>query len=174
MQNPQAIAGDESHTLQKGYKRSGSSLNACKQSIINDQGMRSAGRKGLSVSVRGLRVRMSPAGMAESQPGMQCWSLKSSKLFLFCPSNLTAPNKSHNPPLVIPSGPGFPTSLHYPGPRMRLSVESRMKSTEATVFDRNPGQPSCSAPRLPRKGLRSVSSPTNSSSLSGAPHRLIA
>jgi hypothetical protein len=58
----------------------------------------------------------------------------------FCPSDLTAPNKSHRPPLVIPSVPGFPTSQLYQRQRMRLSVkESRMKSTEATVFDRKSG-----------------------------------
>jgi hypothetical protein len=50
----------------------------------------------------------------------------------FYPSNLTAPNKSHRPPLVIPP------------------------------------VPACSAPRLPHKDLRSLSSPTQSSSLSAA------
>jgi hypothetical protein len=34
-------------------------------------------------------------------------------LFLFYPSDLTAPNKSHRPPLVIPSVPGFPPSRLY-------------------------------------------------------------
>ncbi len=32
-------------------------------------------------------------------------------LFLFCPSNLTAPSKSHHPPLVIPSAAEFPATL---------------------------------------------------------------
>src|ERR1700723_495988 len=54
-----------------------------------------------------------------------------SLLFLFCPSDLTAPNKSHYSPLCHP--------------------------------ERSRGI--CGAPRLPHKGLRSVSSPTESSSL---------
>src|ERR1700733_3070668 len=58
-------------------------------------------------------------------------------LFLFCPSDLTAPNKSHHPPLCHP--------------------------------ERSRGI--CGAPRLPRKDPRSVSFPTDSSSLSAAPHR---
>jgi hypothetical protein len=57
----------------------------------------------------------------------------------FCPSDLAAPNKSRRPQLVIPSVPGFPTSRPYQRQRVRLSVESRMKSTEATVFDRKSG-----------------------------------
>ena len=60
-------------------------------------------------------------------------------LFLFYPTDLTAPNKSHHPPLCHP--------------------------------ERSRGI--CGVPRLPHKGFRSVSSPTESSSLSGAPHRLI-
>ena len=116
----------------RGTRDRAAPLTACKQSIINDQGMRSAGRKGLSVSVRGLRVRMSPAGMAESQPGMQCWSLKSSKLFLFCPSNLTAPNKSHNPPLVIPSA--------AEGPAVRPGSRTKVPVLLVLPQNRHPGQ----------------------------------
>jgi hypothetical protein len=58
-------------------------------------------------------------------------------LFLFCPSDLTAPNKSHYSPLCHPACPGVP-------------------------WERSRGI--CSAPRLPHKGFRSVSSPTDSSS----------
>ena len=42
-------------------------------------------------------------------------------LFLFCPSNLTAPNKGHHPPLVIPTR--IPAAQHWTGPRVRLSVK---------------------------------------------------
>jgi hypothetical protein len=59
-------------------------------------------------------------------PGLP-WNRSEAKwrdlLFLFCPSNLTVPNKNHHPPLVIPSVPGFPTSRLYQRQRMRLSLK---------------------------------------------------
>src|ERR1700733_12664653 len=62
-------------------------------------------------------------------------------LFLFCPSDLTAPNKSHHPPLCHPERTrisyltALPTATYA-----ALRKESRMKSTEATVFDRKSGE----------------------------------
>jgi hypothetical protein len=85
----------------------------------------------------------------------------------FCPSDLTAPNKSHHPPLVIPSA----LRISYYAARKTttyaaFSKESRMRFIETTKPDRKSGasRGTCSAPRLPHKGLRSVSSPTESSS----------
>jgi hypothetical protein len=69
-------------------------------------------------------------------------------LFLLCPSNLTVPNKSHHPPLVIPKRTrisyfvALPTATYADLPK-----ESRMKSTEATVFDRKSGAAEGSAVR---------------------------
>jgi hypothetical protein len=51
-------------------------------------------------------------------------------LFLFCPSNLTASNKSHHPPLVIPTR--IPATKHRTGPRV--------KCINATNLNRNPGE----------------------------------
>jgi hypothetical protein len=61
-------------------------------------------------------------------------------LFLFCPSDLTAPNKSHRPPLCHPER----SRISYftappPTTYAALRKESRMKSTEATIFDQKSG-----------------------------------
>jgi hypothetical protein len=66
----------------------------------------------------------------------------------FCPSDLTAPNKSHRPPLCHPACPGVPwerTRISYytalpAATYAALRTESRMKSTEATAFDRKFGE----------------------------------
>jgi hypothetical protein len=85
----------------------------------------------------------------------------------FCPSDLTGPNKSHPPLLVIPSA----LRISYHAALINVHVcgflnESRMKFTDATKPDRKSGgrRGTCSATWLPHKGLRSVSSPTKSSS----------
>src|ERR1700721_4745788 len=58
----------------------------------------------------------------------------------FCPSDLTAPNKSHRPPLCHPERPriSYFTALSA-ATYAALHKESRMKSVEATVFDRKSG-----------------------------------
>jgi hypothetical protein len=66
----------------------------------------------------------------------------------FCPSHLTAPNRSHHPPLCHPERTrisyfaGLPAATYA-----ALRKESRMKSTEATVFDRKSGAAEGSAVR---------------------------
>ena len=58
----------------------------------------------------------------------------------FCPSDLTAPNKSHHPPLVIPKRTQISYFAALPAATYAaLRKESRTKSTEATVFDRKSG-----------------------------------
>jgi hypothetical protein len=58
----------------------------------------------------------------------------------FCPSNLTAPNKSHRPPLCHPERTRISYFTVLPSETYAaLRKESRMKSTEATVFDRKSG-----------------------------------
>jgi hypothetical protein len=55
-------------------------------------------------------------------------------------------------------------------------IDFHVKSSSFKTRLSSRAQPICGAPRLPHKGLRSVSSPTESSSLSGAPspiHRVI-
>jgi hypothetical protein len=53
---------------------------------------------------------------------------------------LTAPNKSHHPPLVIPSELRISYFAALPAATYAaLRKESRMKSTEAMVFDRKFG-----------------------------------
>src|ERR1700733_6185437 len=61
-------------------------------------------------------------------------------LFLFCPSDLTAPNKSHRPPLCHPERTRISYLTALPAAKYSaLRKESRMKSTEATAFDRKSG-----------------------------------
>jgi hypothetical protein len=61
-------------------------------------------------------------------------------LFLFCPSDLTAANKSHRPPLCHPERTRISYLTAQPAVTYAaLRKESRMKSTEATVFDRKSG-----------------------------------
>ena len=61
-------------------------------------------------------------------------------LFLFCPSNLTVPNKSHYPQLCHPERTqiSYFTALQAEA-YAALRKESRMESTEATVFNRKSG-----------------------------------
>jgi hypothetical protein len=60
--------------------------------------------------------------------------------FFFCPSDLTAPNKSHHPPLCHPERSRISYFTALPAATYAaLRKESRMKSTEATVFDRKSG-----------------------------------
>jgi hypothetical protein len=62
------------------------------------------------------------------------------RLFLFCPSDLTTPNKSHYSPLCHPERTRISYFTALPAARYAdLRKESRMTSTEATVFDRKPG-----------------------------------
>ena len=70
------------------------------------------------------------------------------QLFL-CPSQLAVPNKSHHAPLCHPER----TRISYfaalsAATYAALRKESRMKSTEATVFDRKSGAAKGSAVRL--------------------------
>jgi hypothetical protein len=59
---------------------------------------------------------------------------------LFCPSNLTSPNKSHHPPLCHPERTRISYFAALPAATYAaLRKESRMESTEATVFDRKSG-----------------------------------
>jgi hypothetical protein len=61
-------------------------------------------------------------------------------LFLFCPSTLTAPNKSHRPPLCHPERTRISYLTALPAATYAaLRKESRMTSTEATAFDRKSG-----------------------------------
>jgi hypothetical protein len=60
-------------------------------------------------------------------------------LCLFCPSDLTAPNKSHHPPLVIPTR----NSCHVALDRAACAPfrkERRMKHISSTNLNRNPGE----------------------------------
>jgi hypothetical protein len=57
-----------------------------------------------------------------------------------CPSDLTAPNKSHRPPLCHPERTRISYFTALPAATYAaLRKESRMRSTEATVFDRKSG-----------------------------------
>jgi hypothetical protein len=92
------------------------------------------------------------------------------------PNRIVIPTEAEGPAVHIPprkaqwtrrpslchpdrSVPGFPATLHWTGPRVRLSVrERRMKSTNATKFHRNPGERSggiCSSADLSWKRLSS-------------------
>jgi hypothetical protein len=63
-------------------------------------------------------------------------------LFLFCPSKLTAPNKSHTPPTCHPERTQISYFTALPAATYAaLREESRMKSTEATVLTGNLGEP---------------------------------
>src|ERR1700744_3786584 len=82
-----------------------------------------------------------------------------------CPSNLTAPNKSHRPPLCHPERTRISYFTALPAATYAaLRKESRMKSTEATVLDRKSwgSRGICGAPRLPHKSLGFVSSHADS------------
>jgi hypothetical protein len=69
-------------------------------------------------------------------------------LFLFCPSTLTAPNKSHRPPLCHPERTRISYLTALPAATYAaLRKESRMTSTEATAFDRKSGGAEGSAVR---------------------------
>jgi hypothetical protein len=75
-------------------------------------------------------------------PGLP-WNRSEAKwrdlLFLFYPSDLTAPNKSHHPPLVIPTR----ISCHVALDRAACAPfrkERRMKCINATNLNRNPGE----------------------------------
>jgi hypothetical protein len=58
----------------------------------------------------------------------------------FCPSDLAAPNKSHRPQLCHPERTRISYFTALPAATFAaLRKESRMKSTEATVFDRKSG-----------------------------------
>jgi hypothetical protein len=58
----------------------------------------------------------------------------------FCPSDLTAPNKSHRPPLCHPERTRISYLTALPAATYAaLRKESRMTSTEATAFDRKSG-----------------------------------
>src|SRR5580658_10817400 len=60
----------------------------------------------------------------------------------FCPSDLTAPNKSHRPPLCHPERTRISYLTALPGATYAaLRKESRMTSSEATAFDRKSGEP---------------------------------
>src|SRR5580698_5636105 len=94
----------------------------------------------------------------------------------FCPSDLTAPNKSHNPPLVIPSVPGFPGSRLYQRQRMRLSVKRAARSPSKPWFlTGNLGEPRdllCAPAPAQRSTFRIVILPAPARRGSGAPQRL--
>jgi hypothetical protein len=66
----------------------------------------------------------------------------------FCPSDLTAPNKSHRPPLCHPERTRISYLTALPAATYAaLRKESRMTSTEATAFDRKSGGAEGSAVR---------------------------
>ena len=69
-----------------------------------------------------------------------CGRQRTSPAVSFCPSDLTAPNKSHRPPLCHPERTriSYFTALSA-ATYAALHKESRMKSVEATVFDRKSG-----------------------------------
>jgi hypothetical protein len=55
-------------------------------------------------------------------------------------SLLDGPTDLHGCPTFAPASPGFPTTQHWPRPRMRLSLkERRMKLLNATNLDRKSG-----------------------------------
>ena len=65
-----------------------------------------------------------------------------------CPSNLTAPNQSHRPPLCHPERTRISYFTALPAATYAaLRKESRMKSTEVTIFDRKSGGAEGSAVR---------------------------
>jgi hypothetical protein len=89
------------------------------------------------------------------------------RLFLFCPSDLTTPNKSHYSPLCHPACPGVPWNRSKVE-RLFLFCPSDLttpnKSHYSPLCHPERSRGICGAPRLPHKGLRSVSSSTESSS----------
>ena len=66
-----------------------------------------------------------------------------------CPSDLTAPNKSHRLPLCHPERTQISFFTALPAATYAaLLKEDRMKSTEATIFDRKSGEGEGPAVRL--------------------------